>query len=380
MFEVSVAESIVDIDEGIWESLASESHFLSYGWLKTLEETAVEDVSPVYHLLERHGEVLAAAVCWMSDKFNPHDRVNQFILGRLEQPARMLGITFNPSVRFGPLHGYGEHILVKDGLPADAHLACVEELVSAAEAEATRRGLPLFFVNVSEMERDLCDTLRRRGYHATMAHPKNRLDVKWDSFEEYLDDKRTITAKHRREFRFQIKKNAQAGVTIRELDKVDQEERLYQLLCGHYHRLNGVSYPYCSNLFSVMKGNLGKDVTITVAEKQGGIVAVAVTFQRAATGWVSFVGLDYESTRDDFSYFNIAYYDVIRRAIARGLSTLYYGDMMYWVKKRRGCVLEQSYIFHKGCNPLVHGVLRPWFRLHKVWYQKRKIPRALIRK
>jgi len=380
MFEVSTAESIVDIDKETWEGLASESHFLSYGWLKTLEETAVEDVSPLYLLLERGGEVVASAVCWMSDTFNPHDRVNQFILGKLEQPARMLGITFNPSVRFGPLHGYGDHILVKSGLAGDMRRACVEELVSAAEGEARRRGLPLFFVNVSETEKELCDTLRRRGYHVTMAHPKNRLDVKWDSFDEYLDDKRIISAKHRREFRFQIKKNAQAGVTIRELEKVEQEERLYQLLCGHYHRLNRVSYPYSSNLFSVMKQNLGTDVTITVAEKQGGIVAVGITFQRATTGWASFVGLDYENTRDDFSYFNIAYYDVIRRAIARGLLTLYYGDMMYWVKKRRGCTLEQSYIFHKSCNPLVHGLLRPWFSLHKVWYQKRKIPRSLIRK
>jgi len=377
MFDVTVATAIADIDKEVWETLASQSHFMSYGWLKTLEETAVDDVVPLYYLLERNGDAVAATVCYVSDKFNPHDRINRFILDRLEKPATMLGITFNPSVRFGPLHGYGDHILLKDGLSSSSRLACVEQIVTAVESEARRRKVSLFCVNVSEMERDLCDTLLRRGYHVTMAHPKNRLDVTWGSFDEYLGDKRLITAKHRREFMFQIKKNAQAGVTIRELEKVEQEERLYQLLSGHYYRLNRVSYPYSSKLFSAMKRNLGDDVTILVAEKAGQIVAVGVTFQRGKTGWASFVGLDYESTRDDFSYFNIAYYEVIKRAIARGAATVYYGDTMYWVKKRRGCRLEQNYIFHKGYNRLMHGLWRPWFVLHRAWYEKRKIPRAL---
>ena len=380
MFEIKVATSITDINPETWENLASESHFMSYGWLKTLEETAVEQLSALYYVLERGAEVLAVTVCYTSDKRNPNDRLNHFLLGGLEQAAGTIGIRFNPSVRFGPLYGYGDHVLLKGGLSPDLRRTCVEELVGAAEREAKNRKLPLFFVNVSEMERELCDTLGSRGYHVTMAHPKNRLDLTWKSFGEYLDDKRIIAAKHRRKFKRQIKVNAQAGVTIRELEKMEQEERLYQLLSEHYYRLNRGSYPYSAKFLRVMKRNLGEDVTISVAEKEGEIVAVGISFQRGTKGWASFVGVDYESTGDDFTYFNIAYYDVIRRAIERGLSTLYYGDMMYWVKKKRGCLLEQNYIFHKGCNPLMHGLLRPWFRLHRAWYEKRKIPQALTRK
>jgi len=379
MCKIRIENSITAIDPEAWDALAEERFYMSYGWLKRIEETAIDRVTPLYFVLESNDELLATAACYESHRDNSYDLLNGFMLGRLERAAGMLGLAFKPAFLCGPLRGAGEHVMVKGDLTVDERLSSLREMLNAIESEARRRDLPLFFTNVSELEVDLRSELCDRGYNVTTVHPKNRLDIKWSSFEEYMADRGTIVRKNYETFRHEIKRNRMAGVIFRELEQLEQEERLYQLVSDHHYRLNRQPFPYASNFFSVLKRNLDRDAMILIAEKAGQIVGVVTLFHRGSAGWTTFIGLDYEATRNDFTYFVLAYCKAIEYGIKAGMKMMDYGSMLYRVKRRRGCTVTQSYIYHKACSGVAHVLLRPWFLFHRLWYEKRKIPGLLSR-
>lgn len=371
------AGSIDDIGRALWDGLEPRSPFMSYGWLKTLEEVLRDNGRPVYYLLEQGAECLAASVCYVASAAERNARIDRFILGGLSGVASRFGITSGPVFRLGPLHGYGEHLLLSPGLDPRRRASCIHAMVDRIERDAAHEGASLFAFNVSERQHELYEVLVNRGYHRTAAHPKNRLDIRWQSFDEYLSDQSAVTGKMRRTIRLQMRKNVQAGVCIRESSENQDKQTLYRLVRDHHLRLNGASYPYTERLFDSLEEHLGPKVLILVAEKGGDTVGVSVMLRHRDSGWTSFIGLDHARTGNDFSYFNIGYYEIIRRAIEMRLQTLYYGDMMYRVKRRRGCRLEQSHVFHKSAGALRHAIAHPWFVFHRLWYEKRKIPRVL---
>ena len=379
MINVYLKHSLDEIDADTWDSLTGERFYISYGWLKTFEETAIDKVTPFYFLLEDDAVPVALAVCYESHKDNPFDLLNGYLLGRLEKIAGAFGISFKPALLCGPVRGNSDHVLVKQDLPQQQRIAYIRLLIETIESEAKKRRLSLFFTNVSEKESELRQELQARKYNLTVVHPKNRLEIKWLSFAEYLSDRQSISKKNSGTFRNQIKKNREAGVSIRLLDELENEERLYQLLSEHHYRLNKKPFPHTENFFGSLQKNLGSDAMLLIAEKASEIIGVTILFRRGSKGWATFIGMDHNLSRNDFTYFNLAYYSFIDHAIQAGIKSLNYGGMLYRVKKRRGCSLEDNYIYHRAPARFLHNLLRPWFFMHMIWYKKRKIPRMVAR-
>ena len=379
MISLHIKHSLTEIDANTWDAMTGERLYISYGWLKTIEETAIDKITPYYYLLEDDEVPVALAVCYESHKDNSFDLLNGYMLGKLERIAGTFGISFKPAFLCGPVHGNGDHVIVKQGLPQQQRIDYMRHLIETIEKEAEKRRLSLFFTNVSEKEAEFCKELQRRKYNITVVHPKNRLQIKWSSFADYLSDRATISRKDKDTYKYQINKNRKAGVSIRLLDELENEERLYQLLSQHHYRLNKQTFPYAEHFLSSLRKNLGSEAMLLVAEREGEIIGVMILFQRGSEGWATFIGMDHNLSGNNFTYFNLAYYRVIEQAIQTGIKSLNYGSMLYRVTKRRGCTLEKNYIFHRASSRLLHNLLRPWFLLHKTWYIKRKIPRMISR-
>lgn len=379
MISLHLKHSLTEIDANTWDALTGERLYISYGWLKTIEETAIDKVTPYYYLLEDDKVPVALAVCYESHKDNPFDLLNGYMLGKLERIAGTFGISFKPAFLCGPVRGNGDHVIVKEGLPRQQRIDYMRHLIETIEREAEKKRLSLFFTNVSEKEAELCKELQRRKYNLTVVHPKNRLQIKWSSFADYLSDRETLSKKNRETFSYEINKNRKAGVKIRLLEDLEHEERLYQLLSQHHYRLNKQPFPYAEHFFSSLRKNLGSEAMLLVAEREGEIIGVMILFRRGSEGWATFIGMDHNLSSNDFTYFNLAYYLTIDHAIQAGIKSLNYGSMLYRVKRRRGCTLEENYIFHRASSRLLHNLLRPWFLLHMTWFIKRKIPRTVSR-
>ena len=377
MISIHLKHSLNEIDADIWDALTGERLFISYGWLKIIEETAIDKVTPFYFLLEDDNVLVALAVCYQSHKDNPFDLLNGYMLGKLEGIAGAFGFSFKPAFLCGPVGGNGDHVIVKEDLPQQKRNEYFQHLIDEIEKEAEKKRLSLFFTNVSEKESELWIEVQARKYNLTVVHPKNHLETKWLSFADYLSDRKTISSKNYQIFKGHINKSREAGVSIRLLDELEHEERLYQLLSEHHYRLNKKPFPYTENFIRSLRKNLGSDAMILVAEKDSEIIGVSMLFRRGSEGWAIIVGVDHNLSRNDFTYFNLAYYEIIDHAIQAGIKSLNYGGMLYRVKKRRGCTLEENYIFHRASTRFLHTLLHPWFFMHKTWYIKRKIPRIV---
>lgn len=377
--KIKLSHCINNIPAESWNSLTEERLYISHGWLKAFEQTAKDKVNPYYFMLEDDGDLVAVAVCYETQKDNPFDLLNAYMLGQLEGAAATIGLSFNPAFLCGPIRGNGDHIVVREGVSKQKKIAYIRHLMDEIERCAERKHLPLFYIHISEYETELRKELRSRHYNESVIHPRNRLHIKWQSFSDYLADRNTLTKKDASTFKYQINKNKKAGVSIRELDTLENEAHLYKLLSEHHYRLNAQPFPYSDNFLSALKNNLGSDVIILVAEKKEKIIGVIVIFKRGKEGWISFVGMDNTVSDNDFSYFNLTYYHAIAHVIQAGIKSLNYGTMVYRLKKRRGCTLENSYIFHRSPVRISHHLLRLWFFMHRAWYEKRKIPRVISR-
>lgn len=377
--KITLSHCINDIPAESWNSLTEERLYISHGWLQVFEQTAKDKVKPFYFMLEDDGDLVGIAVCYETQKNNPFDLLNAYMLGQLESVAARIGLSFNPAFLCGPIRGNGDHIIVREEISKQKRMSYIRCLMDEVERSAEKKQLPLFYIHISEHESELREELTRRRYNESVVHPRNRLYVKWQSFSDYLADRNTLTKKDARAFKYQINKNKKAGVIIKQIEKLENEALLYKLLSEHHYRLNAQPFPYSNDFLSALKKHLGSDVIILVAEKKEKVIGVAVIFKRSTEGWVVFVGMDYKVSDNDFSYFNLTYYHAIDHAIQVGIKSLNYGTMVYRLKKRRGCTLENSYVFHRSPVRVSHFLLKPWFYLHRTWYEKRKIPKVISR-
>lgn len=376
MLEIHKKNSIDEIDADIWDAISAERLYISNGWLKTMEETAIDRVTPYYYLLEDDDVAVAIAVCYESHKDNAFDMLNGYMFGKLEKIAGAFGISFKPAFLCGPVRGNGDHVVVKQGLSRQQSKTYMTYLIDVIEAEALEKKLSLFFTNISENETELCEELQKRKYNVTVVHPKSRLKLKWTSYKDYLSDRDTISKKNCDTFKSEASKNRKSGVKIKLLDKLEHEEQLYRLINEHHYRLNKVPFPYTDKFLSSLKKNIGNDSMILIAQRGDVIDGVTILFRRGSEGWATFIGMRHELP-NDFSYFNLAYYGMIDHAIEAGIKSINYGGMLYRVKKRRGCILEKNFIYHKAPSIIMHLLIKPWFMLHMYWYVKRKIPKMI---
>ena len=301
------------------------------------------------------------------------------LLGRLKRIARKFDISFMPTLVCRPIKGTGMHFLALPNLSKEDKIESRELLVSKIEAEGSSRKAGVAFSHVMNYEVELIRSLVKRGYHRTTSIPIHYLDVNWSTFSGYLKHLENVSPNSAKTIKREINKNKKEGVTYEELSSVNgYADRLYELVNKNYRKHNQIPFPFKKEFFRCLKNNLGNDAVITVARKAGNVTAVHVLLRRNQTAYNPMVGVDHEISGNDFTYFNIAYYKPIMDAIVDGSRRLYFGNLMYDVKRRRGCSLLRNHFYYKSTSQFRNAALTPWFRLHEVWW-KRKVQQSVGR-
>ncbi|MCD6485713.1 MAG: hypothetical protein J7K35_00070, partial [Syntrophobacterales bacterium] len=58
---VRMVNSIKEIEKKKWDELASNNVLSSYGWLKTVEETFIEEIVPIYFFITDSKGIIGAS-------------------------------------------------------------------------------------------------------------------------------------------------------------------------------------------------------------------------------------------------------------------------------------------------------------------------------
>ena len=109
-----------------------------------------------------------------------------------------------------------------------------------------------------------------------------------------------------------------------------------------------------------------------VSFKKERITGVCVLLKKNRTGHLKLVGVDHETAGNDFTYFNIAYYNPIMDAIFEKIKRLYFGQGMHEAKIRRGCKNTNVYLYYNPLNRIKKILSKSWFSLQSM-HNKRKL-------
>lgn len=355
MLRLRVVESARELPLPEWDRLAADRPFAASGWLRLMEECHAGNATPEYLLLERDGRLAAATVANVVRPSRAVRGLDHTLLGRLRPIARRLGLTFLPAYVCGPTRGYGTHVLAAD----DA--AAADALIDAVEARAARAGLAAVFQGVLDDEAGLGSRLQARRYLRLPVAPVSRLDLRWNSFEAYL---RHLDRQDRKTVRHQLRRGARLGTEIEPLAEIEPHAaRLHALADANHRAHNRRPLPFGPELFQRLQARLGERAVVYVARRGDHIFGMSLLLRDGGVGYMTQIGVDRAAAGPDFCYFNLGYHRPIADAIAAGMRRLYYGNLMYDVKARRGMRTVGCAVYYRPLSRTRTALLRPWFGL-----------------
>ncbi len=172
-------------------------------------------------------------------------------------------------------------------------------------------------------------------------------DVKWDSFDAYLNSMRS-------HYRYRYKKAMAKGarLSIKKLTKNEQfDSELYQL----YEQVYQVSEYKLEKLSIEFFREMPCEIYVFyTGDKAIGFVQLLQVKSR-----LNFVfgGLDYESLREYDTYQNMLLF-IIKQAITRGIKQIDFGQTAEDSKLKLGCYYQYKYMHVYIKNPLLRAIVK----------------------
>jgi uncharacterized protein len=379
---LEIRESINQIDPTQWENLAGTQGYSSHGWLSAVERFPNDPVDPKYLLVFRDGYLIAAMIAEIVRNPDRQNGVTRVLLGRGRWGLNILHSCFLPALAVGVPYGYGGHVLLAPNLAPAMRAELVRILVAGIDALGQSLGLPVWYLNVLSENSELCGALEASGYLHARHLPLAVLDVRWESFDDYLGELRRRSRKLVKDIRRESNRCRDAGVRLVEIEDPKAvsslDSRLINLASQTWKRHGEDRFPFRPGFFSSLGTGMGGSLLVCTATRANELVGFASMVTEGDTAWAESLGLDYDAAGNDFTYFNLVFHWPIEAAIARGLKRIVFGRGQYALKMRRGCVLSDTLIFHKPGSSLLHGPYRVGLRMLESYYQ-RQVPRGASR-
>ena len=367
MEDISLLESIAEIDPREWDELAREDVLASHAWLRLIEETSLTTLR-CRCLMAREGSKLQAAIFfWRQHRHDNTLSLDKLFFGRLAKWAGLIGLTVFPLFVGGEVVGWRRTILFRNDLSADDRRRLLAQMLPFLETAARSVDHTLCFRGILSNEAELTEVFSTRDYLCTPELPVCCLEIEWDSFAGYLLALKSQHPRTERNIRYEINQFRRSGITIERLeDPAGVCGRLHEVVDSHHRRLNGRPFPYRPEFFEQLKSRLGDKAIIYAAVTGERIVGVLVMLCSDEEASLPIVGIDPEYFRKDALYFNLVFNRPIRDAIEAGLRRVYYGRLVYDVKLWRGCRLVDSNIYLMPRCGLGGTLLQPLMAL-RTW-------------
>lgn len=372
MTDIVLIDTIADVDPAEWDELTKGHVTASHGWLRLVEETALEQ-RPCRCLLARENSRLQAAIFyWEHRRNDSRSSIDYVVFGRLAPMAHIFGVTMLPAAVAAETSGHRETILFREDLSGSDRRRLTTHMLDFLEETAIVKKQTICFRGIPADDADLAEVFSRRGYLRSPEFPACCLDIRWHSFTEYLVWLRKRHPNTEKNIRRELSKSRRAGVTFQRMnDPAAAGDRLHALTDAHYRRLNGRPFPFHARFFEQIQAKLGDRATIFTAAKDGVIIGMQLRLSNCDTAGVPIIGIDAEHARRDAVYFNLGYNNAIHHAIEDGLRQVRFGTLVYDTKIRRGCRLVQTNMYLRPGNVFHRLLMRPLIaartaRMHQV--------------
>ena len=372
--EIRVLRALDDVAPERWDALAGEHNpFVEHAFLSLLERSGSVGPGtgwePVHVVVEEAGELVGAAPCYLKD-----ESYGEYIFDwSWAEAAARAGLPYYPklvvAVPFTP--ATGPRLLVREDADRDVVRHALVDGLEALMDEVDAQGLHVLFSLDEEAA-----FLESRGLVRRATHQFHWRNDGYTSFDSFLD---TLRSEPRKQIRKERRKVRESGLCleVRRGDELSPEE--WRCLDRLYRSTSGRKWgsPYLTRrFFEEAAGIVGHRAVVAFArsEDEGGkIVAGALSFEKGAhlygRYWGAFVDVD-------SLHFEVCYYQLIERAIERGLSLVEAGAQGPH-KLKRGFLPVVTHSSHKLKHPALHDAVLRAMRA-EAGYVRDEIARAQL--
>lgn len=321
-------------------------------------------------LVEDPQGIHAAAVCQQVTRAGEPSPLDSLLFGRARKFCDALRVRTRPYLSFFlPLGG---------GLPISARAAeegdqrrWLTTLLDGIERYAEQHGFGLAFGNIPQSTL-LSEMLTARNYLGSEARPTTMMAIDWQDMDGYIAHLRRDSASAAKTVRNERRRARKLGITIRRIPFDEAAGRtLYDFARRHYRHKNGFEPAFAPDFFSRLAALAGDDFVMFEARRHGECTGMLGMLRSADTAWMAWLGFAETARDNDFTYFNLAYYEPAGYAPAAGIRTLLYGNSVYGAKLRRGCRLARCDFFYRPQGRVMRALARPCFRVHRAWYRRK---------
>jgi uncharacterized protein len=354
--DVTVTRSLEGVDTARWDALLGPRGFYSATpWLRHCEATAT--TAPYYFTAFEGHEPVGVLPAYPLEHGTPYvfcspgrviDTIHQNTTG--ESAPWTAGLM--PALACGGRNPSHTKAGVRNGSSADRQRATLAALVRAAERQAREADLrAVSFLYVDEDDDLLRGVLTDHRYLALPGQTAYSMPVPGDgSFDTYLarfEQRRRVKLKR------ELRALNEAGVTyVTQPLTVDDIEQLAPLELALYakHGTPADADAFAAVLHSIAR-HAGAAARITTAHLDGHLAGFVLTFTHHGEMYARQAGFDYEVQGRLPLYFGLVYYELLRIALAEGLSQIHYSTGSDRVKLSRGCTPRRQIAYVKALSP-----------------------------
>jgi len=354
--------------------------FNDLNWLRAFEEFSGVDMEPCHHLMTSNSIPIGFLPGYI-EKESLCGTLRDRLFGSFSKSHIFKRWGKNNALVCSSPWGFYSGI---ECFPKDKN-AIYKALIDHFDQIANHRKLGLSgFTFVPESSDELRRQLEAKGYKPFTIGPTTFLKLKWKSFDEYVADLPSRSA--RSVIRRERKKAKQLSFEWFEKDSLETsffDRPLSSILmelhnntqCKYFGIKSKLNNSFLSKLWEIDRDNL----RLCLAKLDGRIVAFALLRVFGTTAHIFMVGRDYNPPDDFQSYFNVMYYEPIIRGIKEGWRFIYFRPGVYQSKLRRGCQLENLYLYIKGHNLLAQTFLALYIQITREYFRDKFSPPELLK-
>jgi predicted N-acyltransferase len=370
--EVKVYNSITEIEETKWDKIVGRNRIIcTHRFLEAVEKSNINDCKYFYPVVYDNNKIIAHACAYtISMEFDIFSKgmVKKIIIFIRKFWKNFLTLRFiecGTPVALGNIISFAENINKQ---------LVLSYLINKIENIAKKEKIGIIVLrDFYENETYFFDNLISKRYKKINNLPNTILMVKWNSFNEYLNDLRS-------HYRYKIIKNIKIahgkGLTIEVCDKFSNlAEQLQNLWHNVYENAKEYRREILTKEFFInMDTFLEKKSKVILLKKDLKIVGYALLVSDENTLRFMFSGINYDYNTEYFIYFNSLYY-IINQAINEEKKEIDLGLTTYVPKMNIGAEVVNLHMYLKHLNILLNPILT---NLYKIISPKIKIKTANV--
>ena len=330
-FRIEDVSTLAEVPPDAWRRIAPGGNlYQTYEWMRAAEAIAGKGVT--YHCAVTPGGDLCGCLPVYGYRPGGNPGYDPMRLYATAEDGRR----WYPHALYGARSGYLQRPLADPGLAPEPRRRLLRALIARADAPGRRAASASFPFVAADTATDLSACLPG-GWSVRPAGPAAALDVPEDGFDGYL---RSFPARRRTMVKREVQALAEQGVTVVEGGLTEYLPLIARLGTGTQQRHGSTIREDRLRAALELQARwlAGRD-WVLAAYRGPVCLGVVLSYRCGDTLFPRLVGLDHDepATRRARVYFNLLFYELVRRSARAGIRRAWLGPGALDAKLRRGC-------------------------------------------